>query len=57
MIQNRCLRCSLVCQATVWVSESLKWGAKGIQDSYYTVTRVRLRANGKTGDARGTLTH
>ncbi|KAJ1308607.1 hypothetical protein OPQ81_004305 [Rhizoctonia solani] len=33
-----------------------RWGAKGIQDSYYTVTRVRLRANGKTGDARGTLT-
>ncbi|KAH7343840.1 hypothetical protein B0J17DRAFT_644193 [Rhizoctonia solani] len=33
-----------------------RWGAKGIQDSYYTITRVRLRANGKTGDARGTFT-
>ncbi|CAE7174652.1 unnamed protein product, partial [Rhizoctonia solani] len=32
------------------------WGAKGIQDSYYTVTRVRLKANGKTGDAYGKLT-
>ncbi|CEL59509.1 hypothetical protein RSOLAG1IB_03442 [Rhizoctonia solani AG-1 IB] len=33
-----------------------RWEAKGIQDSYYTVTRVRLRANGRTGDARGTIT-
>ncbi|CAE6391748.1 unnamed protein product [Rhizoctonia solani] len=33
-----------------------RWAAKNIQDSYYTVTRVRLRANGRTGDARGTLT-
>ncbi|KAL5636964.1 hypothetical protein ACGC1H_000814 [Rhizoctonia solani] len=33
-----------------------RWGAKGIENSYYTVTRVRLRAKGKTGDAYGAFT-
>ncbi|CUA70229.1 hypothetical protein RSOLAG22IIIB_00580 [Rhizoctonia solani] len=33
-----------------------RWSEKGIQGSYYTVTRVRLRANGTTGDVYGRYT-
>ncbi|KAF8607638.1 hypothetical protein BDV93DRAFT_519664 [Ceratobasidium sp. AG-I] len=30
-----------------------RWGHKGIENSYYVVNRVALRANGKAGEARG----
>ncbi|KAG9101074.1 hypothetical protein FS749_010480 [Ceratobasidium sp. UAMH 11750] len=30
-----------------------RWGHKGIENSYYTITKARLRANGTTGDVRG----